>query len=302
MDNAHSTIQAVRERRLNANSYSVSIGLGDMLTGIPSEAQVKALVWLIRHIQSEVRRIYGFEIPLARTNIVGHYEISPKTRADCPGGAFPFDRIIAELNNGSAPPHTAQSKAVEPVTSDIEQTIWQALKGIGFTDVAVAGVMGNLFAESALRANNLQNSFEARLGHTDESYTAAVDDGSYTNFVRDSAGYGLAQWTFWSRKEALLNFVRERGNSIGDLATQLQFLCMEIYGYPKTMDGLRKAETVREASDVVLTDYLRPADQSEAVQVRRAGYGQGYYDKYACLSLPVRQAGGRQADAGKGES
>ena len=27
--------------------------------------------------------------------------------------------------------------------------------------------------------------------------------------------------------------------------------------------------------------YERPADQSDAVQVKRAGYGEGYYKKYA---------------------
>jgi cell division septation protein DedD len=35
----------------------------------------------------------------------------------------------------------------------------------------------------------------------------------------------------------------------------------------------------------VLLEYERPADQSEAVKVKRAQYGQGYYDKYA--SKPV---------------
>jgi hypothetical protein len=53
--------------------------------------------------------------------------------------------------------------------------------------------MGNLYAESGLRSNNLQNTYEKKLGMTDEQYTAAVDNGSYTNFVRDAAGYGLAQ-------------------------------------------------------------------------------------------------------------
>jgi hypothetical protein len=37
----------------------------------------------------------------------------------------------------------------------------------------------------------------------DASYTVAVDNGSYTNFTHDSAGYGLAQWTYWSRKQGL---------------------------------------------------------------------------------------------------
>jgi hypothetical protein len=53
--------------------------------------------------------------------------------------------------------------------------------------------MGNIFAESAFRSQNLQNTFEKSLGMTDSEYTFSVDDNSYTNFVQDKAGYGLCQ-------------------------------------------------------------------------------------------------------------
>ena len=65
-----------------------------------------------------------------------------------------------------------------------DKTIWDFLKAKGLTDYAAAGVMGNLNAESGLRPDNLQNSYEKKLGYTDAEYTAAVDNGSYTNFVR----------------------------------------------------------------------------------------------------------------------
>jgi len=87
-----------------------------------------------------------------------------------------------------------------------EKQIFDALTAAGLSPAGAAGLMGNLYAESGLRANNLQNGFEKRLGMNDEQYTAAVDNGSYDGFVHDSAGYGLAQWTYWSRKEALLRF------------------------------------------------------------------------------------------------
>ena len=41
---------------------------------------------------------------------------------------------------------------------------------------------------------------------SDDSYTEAVDAGTYKNFVHDAAGYGLAQWTYSTRKENLLKF------------------------------------------------------------------------------------------------
>lgn len=125
------------------------------------------------------------------------------------------------------------------------------------------------------------NTYNNKLGKTDAEYTAAVDNGSYGNFVKESAGYGLAQWTYWSRKQALLNHAKQAGVSIADLNMQLGFLWEELQGYTAVMDALKKAGSVRAASDAVLTGYEKPADQSETVKKKRAEYGEGYYKKYA---------------------
>lgn len=162
-----------------------------------------------------------------------------------------------------------------------EEKIWKFLKSKGFTDFGVAGLMGNLYAESGLSPINLQNSYEKKLNFTDQSYTQAVDNGSYTNFVKDAAGYGLAQWTYWSRKQNLLNYARSVGKSIGDLDMQLEFLCKELSGYSVVWKTLQSATSVFEASNAVLLQYERPANQSEAVQNKRASYGQAFYDEFA---------------------
>ena len=47
------------------------------------------------------------------------------------------------------------------------------------------------------------------------------------------------------------------------------------------MDALKKAGSVRAASDAVLSGYEKPAGQSETVKKKRAEYGEGYYKKYA---------------------
>ena len=79
--------------------------------------------------------------------------------------------------------------------------------------------MGNLKAESALNPKNLQNSYEKKLNYTDDTYTLAVDNGilSREAFSKDSAGYGLAQWTYWSRKQGLYDYIKGQNRSIGDL-------------------------------------------------------------------------------------
>lgn len=163
-----------------------------------------------------------------------------------------------------------------------EEKIWNYLKAQGLTDCGAAGLMGNLYAESGLIPTNLQNSYEKKLGYTDATYTEAVDSGAYSNFVRDSAGYGLAQWTYWSRKQALLDYAKAAGKSVGDLETQLGFLMQELAGsFKAVLNTLKSATTVKAASNAVLLQFERPADQSAAVQTKRAGYGQTYYDKYA---------------------
>ena len=184
-------------------------------------------------------------------------------------------------------PTTPAAPAVEG-----EKGIWDTLMAFIGNACGVAGLMGNLYAESALNPKNLQNNGNKALGMTDDEFTAAMDAGVYDNFVDDGYGYGLAQWTYHSRKAALLAYVRERGVSVGDLAAQLGFLCKELEGYSSVLSALKNATSVRAASDVVLTKFEKPADQGESVQKKRAAYGQKYYDKYAGNVAPQPAADG----------
>ena len=188
-------------------------------------------------------------------------------------------------------------KAADP------KVIWDFLKSQGLNDYGVAGLMGNLYAESGLKPTNLQNTFEKKLGMTDAEYTAAVDQKSYTNFVNDSAGYGLAQWTFYSRKQNMLTFHTKKGKSIGDLNTQLEFLVQELTtGYKTSVwEVLKTAKSVLEASNAVLLKFERPADQSAAVQNKRASYGQEYYNQYAnkAAATPSKPTQNNQGGTGK---
>ena len=179
---------------------------------------------------------------------------------------------------------TPNTAVVIESEDDRARYIWNFLKGKGLNDYAVAGLMGNLYSESALRPNNLQNSFEKKLGMTDKGYTMAVNNGSYKNFIHDKAGYGLAQWTWWSRKQALLYFAQKKKASIDDLVMQLEFLWEELQAYTSVMRVLNKATSVKEASNAVLTGYEKPADQGNAVKNRRAEFGKGYFDKFSSES------------------
>lgn len=200
-----------------------------------------------------------------------------------------------------------EKKVEEPTTNIIDtskvdisaindKVMWDFFKSKGLSDFGIAGLMGNLYAESGLRPANLQNSYEKSLGMTDAEYTASVDSGAYTNFVNDSAGYGLAQWTYWSLKQEMLNYFKGKGKSIGDGQTQMEFLAHQLStSYKSVWTTLQTATSILEASNAVLLKFERPADQSESVQNKRAEFGKVYYDKYATkeeVKIDIPEEGG----------
>ena len=127
----------------------------------------------------------------------------------------------------------------------------------GLTSEGAFALMGNLQAESGLRSNNAEN---GRISLSDDDYTAAVDNGTYTAFVTDAIGYGLAQWTYWSRKQSLLAFSKSRGCSIGDCAMQLDFCLKEIKGrYRGLFNELCSTKDLKQATSDVCTIYEKPA-------------------------------------------
>ena len=181
------------------------------------------------------------------------------------------------------------------MATDYSAIIWnEFLQKIG-NKYGVAGLMGNLQAESNLQPNNLQNSYETSLGFTDQSYTEAVNNGSYTEsqFVNDSAGYGLAQWTYSSRKQGLYNMWKSGSyTGIGSIYLACDYLWYELQNsYPGVLEVLKNATSIREASDSVLHDFESPADQSESVEEYRAELGQAWYEKYVDSTIDAPDVG-----------
>jgi hypothetical protein len=239
-------------------------------TGKFSPVTYAALV----ELAADICKRHGFD---PRKQVLRHYDVTGK---DCPlyyvKNEVAWAKFISDVAIALSPVIVNPTSEPDPAA-----IIWPFFLSKGLPPEAIAGLMGNLYAESGLIPNNLQNSFQPKLGMDDAAYTAAVDNGTYSDFAIDSAGYGLAQWTYHTRKRRLLDFAKEAGASIGDLAMQLNFLWQELQGYTELLSILKTAKTVREASDAVLFMYEQPADQGEAVKARRAGYGQGYYDRFA---------------------
>lgn len=184
-----------------------------------------------------------------------------------------------EVNAQLAVNKENEENEVNAQIADNEKRIWTKLMNHFNNHYGVAGLMGNIKAESNLRPNNLQNSYEKKLGLTDDEYVEAVDNNTYNNFTHDKAGFGLVQHTFWSRKQNLYNYMKARNLSIADLDGQVDFIIEELKGYKTVYNTLKTATSIRQASDAVLTGYEKPADQSEAVKERRAGFGLEIYSR-----------------------
>ena len=162
--------------------------------------------------------------------------------------------------------------------------IWNFLKSKGLNDYSCAGILGNMDAESGLNPKNLQDSYQARLGFTDDSYVTAIDSGAYSRdrFIHDNAGAFLCQWTWYTRKAALYDYAKSKGVSIGDLQMQLEFFYKELSeSFSSVLRDLRTASSVLEASNIILLKYECPADQSVSMQNKRASMAQTYYSRFA---------------------
>ena len=214
-----------------------------------------------------------------------------KKIADANGIKSPFTIYVGQtlkipvVSNTSSATGTTTVKSGKYSTADYDSAadfLWKFLMEQIGNAYGVAGLMGNLDAESGLIPAVLEIAKRSKLGYTSKTYTEAVDNGSYKNFSDDLAGYGLAQWTDSTRKKNLLAFAQKKSASIGNKKMQAEFLMQELSGsFSGVLNALKKATSVREASNTVLMRFECPADQSTIVQDKRAAYGEAYYKKYA---------------------
>ncbi len=92
-----SALATVRNRCTNADYYTISIEHVCASGGELTAEQLAASIELHRYIIAEVRRLYGVTIPVSREYIIGHCEINPVTKPNCPGAQFPYDAILEGL-------------------------------------------------------------------------------------------------------------------------------------------------------------------------------------------------------------
>lgn len=163
----------------------------------------------------------------------------------------------------------------EADATENERIVWKLLLKEGLTKAGAAGLMGNLMVESYVQSVVYEECYKPMLGMTDEEYVRKVNDGSYTNFVNDQVGFGLCQWTWYARKEKLLQKCRGK---IGDMACQLDFLLDEIKaGYQGVLSFLKTSNDVSQCCIKFMKEFENPAYPN---QDRRVALAQTYYEMF----------------------
>ena len=136
------------------------------------------------------------------------------------------------------------------------QEIYNILRAGGLSRAGALGMLGNMAAESSLIPNIAQRGMT---NLTDEAYTNKANCGAI-DFVHDAVGYGLCQWTFWSRKQALLDYARTYGVSVGDGTMQCNFALKELReDFGNLFKMLCESDDVDACADKVCNTFERPA-------------------------------------------
>ena len=153
---------------------------------------------------------------------------------------------------------------MERSTPEMTSQIWQYLKSKGLSNVAAAGILGNFQAESNMYSDRLQNH--------DPS------NGSMDINVDNKTGYGLAQWTYYSRQQALKDYAASVGQQAGDWKTQIDFMLSGKDGdVGPLIQAMDASGDPAQAALLFHDQYEGSADDAEKKQ-RRANYAQQFFN------------------------
>lgn len=160
-----------------------------------------------------------------------------------------------------------------------KQTIWSYLKQAGLSDEATAALMGNFECESNCEACRVQGDFSPNRD-TSKDYARQVNGGSISayQYIHDSKGWGLAQWTYSSRKQNLLEFCWDTGRGIEDEQAQLEFALNELkVDFPSLWNIMSYSTDIKQMSDLICRNFENPAIKNYDARYTEA---QKIYNQY----------------------
>lgn len=144
------------------------------------------------------------------------------------------------------------------------QSIYNRLRANDLSPNGALALLGNWDCESNCESVRVQGDFSP-MRTVSKTYVEDIATGrlSRESFMRDSKGFGLAQWTFFTRKGALYDFWKNRGGSIGDESLQVDFAIWELQNdFPGLLAELKSNCDLYTAVRDVCYKYENPATKN----------------------------------------
>ena len=165
------------------------------------------------------------------------------------------------------------------VVKTVAGYLYRAFRKAGMTIEGACASLAQIQKESRFIVNNVQDG----CGWTDDEYTRAVDNGTYSGFCTDEIGYGLIQLTHPERKTNFWNFTQIRKQSIGDLDNQTAYILWELYKkFPGIWAQLCTSHDLYALTWLLLDKWENPAEKEQNM-VERYGFAQEWFKQAQAL-------------------
>ncbi len=182
----------------------------------------------------------------------------------------------SDVSSSDSSSDDSSSSSTTVSGSTTKAKIWNYLHDKGIPDNGIAGAMGNIQSESNFGLDAIESCYNADLK---KQYADKISANTSTkntflgrptiNGTTYGPGYGLVQWTSSGRKAAMYDATVGKGMRIDSAQGQLDCLWNELNnGYTKTLNAM-KSGSVRTATETFMTDFERPADQSQSAKDKR---------------------------------
>jgi len=207
-----------------------------------------------------------------------------------------LSELIERLNGSVATESKVDDENIV-VTDDINTAdqetqmryIWDyIINNWKLTEEQAAAIMGNICEEGDFSPLKAQKQQDGRYPYDER------DNSDYISIydINDGIGWGICQWTFNTRKQALLDYAKEKRTGVGDMDTQLEFLYLELTksGYSgggstfvnmfKDFNHPEHVNDIDYLTEFWMKKFENPDDQSQAAIEHRIGHSRDIYEMF----------------------
>ena len=170
--------------------------------------------------------------------------------------------------------------------------VWSRLSSIINNNNGLAAIMGNLYSESFIVPyivqGNISYPFSYSITYTDNVNNGTISENDFVYNGPNGGGYGLAQWTYKTRKQGLYDMWRKSSyTSIGDIDLACDYLIHELQNnFTNVLSYLNSNATLFDKTKYVLQNFENPSNQSIGVQNLRYDRAYAIYE-YVTQTSPT---------------